>query len=92
MFQPYKEDGRYPDQITFAWQRSDSDWEILGTLNGTTIEDTATWNHLVEQTLSILQYHDSDTLAYEREDVTSVLVTPEDEEWIPIDVQDLHHE
>lgn len=32
---------RYPKYITFAWQRSDNDcdYEIVGTLNGETVDE-----------------------------------------------------
>lgn len=77
---------RYPNYITFAWQRSDGDYEIVGTLNGETIEEDALWNYLVEKTLKIMQLSDNDTQAYHREDVVSVLETGEDDdEWVPID-------
>lgn len=77
---------RYPNYITFAWQRSDGDYEIVGTLNGETIDEDALWNYLVRQTLAAMRLSDNDTQAYHREDVVSVLETGEDEdEWTPID-------
>jgi hypothetical protein len=76
----------YPNNITFAWQRCDGDYEIVGTLNGETIEEDTLWNTLVEQTLVLLRQSDSDTLAYNREDVVSVLVPDLDELWTPIQV------
>lgn len=77
---------RYPNYITFAWQRSDGDYEIVGTLNGETIDEDALWNYLVRQTLAAMRLSDNDTQAYHREDVVSVLETSEDEdEWTPID-------
>jgi hypothetical protein len=75
---------RYPNYITFAWQRSDGDMEIVGTLNGETIDDDMMWNYLVEQTLTIMQMADPDTQAYNREDVVSVLEAYEGEDWEPI--------
>lgn len=78
---------RYPNYITFAWQRSDGDYEIVGTLNGETIDDDRLWNGIVSTMLMLLQVNDSDTKAYHREDVVSVLETGEDEdEWIAIDM------
>lgn len=78
---------RYPNHITFAWQRSDGDFEIIGTLNGETIDEDALWNYLVRQTLAAMRLSDSDTQAYHREDVVSVLETSEDEdEWTAIDM------
>lgn len=78
---------KYPNYITFAWQRSDGDYEIVGTLNGETIEEDAVWNYLVEQTLNTLRLADTDTQAYHREDVVSVLETGEDDaDWEPIKV------
>lgn len=78
---------RYPNYITFAWQRSDGDYEIVGTLNGETIDEDALWNYLVRQTLAAMRLSDTDTQAYHREDVVSVLETSEDEdEWTAIDM------
>ena len=78
---------RYPNYITFAWQRSDGDYEIVGTLNGETIEDDALWNSTVKTMLTLLQLNDNDTQAYHREDVVSVLETGEDEDdWAAIDM------
>jgi thiamine monophosphate kinase len=64
---------RYPNYITFAWQRSDGDYEIVGTLNGETIDDSRLWNGTVSTMLMLLQVNDRDTQAYHREDVVSVL-------------------
>jgi hypothetical protein len=75
---------KYPNNITFAWQRSDGDYEIVGTLNGETIENDILWDLLVGQTLITLRLSDQDTQAYNREDVVSVLVPDEDEVWTPI--------
>lgn len=75
---------RHPDHITFAWPRTDSDHEIVGTLNGETIEDTALWNYLVERTLITLQLADPATSAYNREDMVSVMIPEPDEHWQPI--------
>ena len=75
---------RYTNYLTFAWLRSDGDYEIVATLNGETIDDDRLWNQLVEQTLATLKVSTSDTEAYEREDVVSVLIPDEDEEWIPV--------
>ena len=75
---------KYPNYITFAWQRSDGDMEIVGTLNGETIDEDAVWNYLVSQTLAAMQMADPDTRAYHREDVVSVLETDEGEDWEPI--------
>jgi hypothetical protein len=78
---------RYPNYITFAWQRSDGDYEIVGTLNGETIDDSRLWNGTVSTMLMLLQVNDRDTQAYHREDVVSVLETAEDEDdWKAIDM------
>lgn len=76
---------KYPNYITFAWQRSDGDYEIVGTLNGETIDEDAVWNYLVEQTLKIAQMANYDTQAYHREDVYSVL-EHDGTDWEPIKV------
>jgi len=76
---------RYPNYITFAWQRvSDGDMEVVGTLNGETIDEDALWNRLVEQTLATLRQADRDINAYNREDVYSVIETDEDWQAIAI--------
>jgi hypothetical protein len=77
---------RLPNYVTFAWQRSDGDYEIVGTLNGETIDDYRLWNSTVRMMLTLLQLNDSDTQAYHREDVVSVLETGEEEDWMPINV------
>jgi hypothetical protein len=78
---------RYPNYITFAWQRSDGDYEIVGTLNGETIDDSRLWNGTVSTMLLLLQANDRDTQAYHREDVVSVLEAGEDEDdWKAIDM------
>jgi hypothetical protein len=78
---------RLPNYITFAWQRSDGDYEIVGTLNGETIEDYRLWNSTVRMMLTLLQLNDSDTQAYHREDVVSVMETGEnDEDWMPLNI------
>jgi hypothetical protein len=80
---------RYPNYITFAWQRiSDDDMEIVGTLNGETIDDDALWNRLVEQTLATLRLSDNDVNAYHREDVYSVIEFDHEspDAWTPIDM------
>jgi hypothetical protein len=78
---------RYPNYITFAWQRSDGDYEIVGTLNGETIDDSRLWNGTVSTMLLLLQANDRDTQAYHREDVVSVLESGEDEDdWKAIDM------
>ena len=78
---------RLPNYITFAWQRSDGDYEIVGTLNGETIDDDRLWNSTVRTMLTLLQLNDNDTQAYHREDVVSVLETGEDEDdWKAIDI------
>jgi len=77
---------RIPNYITFAWQRSDGDYEIVGTLNGETIDDYRLWNSTVRMMLTLLQLNDSDTQAYHREDVVSVLETGEEEDWMPINI------
>jgi len=77
---------RYPNYITFAWQRSDGDYEIVGTLNGETIYDSRLWNGTVSTMLLLLQASDRDTRAYHREDVVSVLEAGEGEaDWTAID-------
>lgn len=78
---------RYPNNLTFAWERSDGDYEIVGTLNGETIDDNDIWNNLVEQTLAIMKQSDGDTEAYNREDVVSVLIPDDDEVWTPIKIK-----
>ena len=77
---------RLPNYITFAWQRSDGDMEIVGTLNGETFDDDMVWNYLVEQTLTIMQMADPDTQAYHREDVYSVL-EHDGTDWEPIKME-----
>ena len=77
---------KYPNYITFAWGRSDGDMEIVGTLNGETIDEDAVWNYLVEQTLTIMRMADEATQAYHREDVYSVIDMTDAEEWEPIKV------
>jgi len=78
---------RLPNYITFAWQRSDGDYEIVGTLNGETVDDDRLWNITVRTMLNLLQLNDSDTQAYHREDVVSVLETGENEDdWKAIDM------
>jgi hypothetical protein len=71
---------KYPNYITFAWQRSDGDYEIVGTLNGETIDEDAVWNYLVETTLGAMRLSDTDTNAYHREDVVSVFESGENED------------
>ena len=75
---------RYPNYITFAWKRSDGDYEIVGTLNGETIDDSRLWNGTVSTMLMLLQVNDRDTQAYHREDVCSVGEAGEDGDWTPI--------
>ena len=76
----------YPDYITFAWQRdSDDDYEIVGTLNGETIDDVAIWNALVEQTLATFRMTGHDVNAYNREDVYAVIEFG-GENWEPLTV------
>jgi hypothetical protein len=77
---------KYPNYITFAWERSDGDYEIVGTLNGETIDEDNTWNYLVEQTLKVMRFEGHDTQAFNREDVVSVLIPDEGETWEPIKV------
>jgi hypothetical protein len=77
---------RYPNYITFAWQRSDGDYEIVGTLNGETIDDYRLWNSTVRMMLTLLQLNDSDTQAYHREDVYSVL-EHDGTDWTPISME-----
>jgi hypothetical protein len=79
---------KYPNYITFAWQRSDNDndYEVVGTLNGETIDEDAVWIYLVEQTLRVMRMEGRDVQAYHREDVVSVLETDEGEDWEPIKV------
>ena len=78
---------KYPNYITFAWERSDGDMEIVGTLNGETIDEDAVWNYLVEQTLKIMRLCDSDTQAFHREDVYSVIDMTDSNEWNPLNVE-----
>jgi len=75
---------RYTNYITFAWLRSDGDYEIVGTLNGETVEDDALWNNTVRVMLMLLKAANDDTEAYQREDVVSVLIPDEDEVWTPL--------
>jgi hypothetical protein len=77
---------RYTNYITFAWLRSDGDYEIVGTLNGETVDDDALWNNTVKVMLMLLKASNDDTEAYEREDVVSVLIPDEDEEWSPLTI------
>jgi hypothetical protein len=77
---------RYPNYITFAWQRSDGDYEIVGTLNGETIDDSRLWNGTVSTMLLLLQVNDRDTQAYHREDVVSVL-EHDGWDWEPIKME-----
>ena len=77
---------RIPSHITFAWERSDGDYEIVGTLNGETVDDAQLWNSTVRTMLTLLQLNDSDTQAYCREDVVSVLETGEEEDWMPLNI------
>jgi hypothetical protein len=77
---------KYPNYITFAWQRSDGDYEIVGTLNGETIDDNQLWDSTVRTMLMLLRLNDTDTQAFHREDVVSVLIPDEDETWEPIKV------
>ena len=75
---------RYTNYITFAWLRSDGDYEIVGTLNGETVEDDALWNNTVRVMLMLLKAANDDTEAYQREDVVAVLIPDEDEVWTPL--------
>lgn len=77
---------RIPNHITFAWLRSDGDYEIVGTLNGETIDETQLWNSIVRTMLTLLQSSDPDTQAYCREDVVSVLIPDEEEDWMPLNI------
>jgi len=79
---------KYPNYLTFAWQRSDndSDYEIVGTLNGETFDDDMVWNYLVEQTLTIMQMEGRDVQAYNREDVYSV-IEHDGQDWEPIKME-----
>jgi hypothetical protein len=77
---------KYPNYITFAWQRSDGDYEIVGTLNGETVDDDNVWNYLVRQTLVALRLSENDVQAYHREDVYSVLEHDGDD-WEPIKLE-----
>jgi len=78
---------KYPNYITFAWQRSDndSDYEIVGTLNGETVDEDMVWTYLVEQTLTIMRMEGRDVQAYNREDVYSV-IEHDGQDWEPIKV------
>jgi hypothetical protein len=77
---------RLPNYITFAWQRcgDDCDYEIVGTLNGETVDEDAIWNYIVRQTLAALRLSEHDVQAYNREDVYSVL-EHDGEDWKAID-------
>jgi hypothetical protein len=76
---------RLPNYITFAWQRcgDDCDYEIVGTLNGETVDEDAIWNYIVRQTLAALRLSENDVQAYHREDVYSVL-EHDGTDWTPI--------
>jgi hypothetical protein len=78
---------KYPNYITFAWQRSDDDcdYEIVGTLNGETIDEDAVWNYLVEQTMAAMRLSGQDVQVYHREDTYSVL-EHDGTDWEPIKV------
>ncbi len=76
---------KYPNYITFAWQRSDGDYEIVGTLNGEAVDDDNVWNYLVRQALVALRLSENDVQAYHREDVVSVL-EHDGTDWEPIKV------
>jgi hypothetical protein len=78
---------RLPNYITFAWQRSDGDYEIVGTLNGETIDDNQLWDSTVRTMLMLLRLNDNDTQAFNREDVVSVLIPDEGEDWEPIKLE-----
>lgn len=75
---------RYPNHITFAWERSDGDYEIVGALNGETVDDHNLWNGTVRTMLMLLQLNDIDTQAYHREDICSVYEGCED--WTAINM------
>ena len=79
---------RYPNYITFAWQRcgDDCDYEIVGTLNSETVDEDAVWNYLVRQTLAALRLSENDVQAYHREDVYSV-IEHDGTDWAPINVE-----
>ena len=79
---------KYPNYLTFAWQRSDndSDYEIVGTLNGETFDDDMVWTYLVEQTLTIMRMEGRDVQAYNREDVYSV-IEHDGQDWEPIKME-----
>lgn len=80
---------KYPNYITFAWERSDGDMEIVGTLNGETIDEDAVWNYLVEQTLKIMRLCDSDTQAFHREEVYAVIDMTDADEWNSLNVEEV---
>jgi hypothetical protein len=46
---------KYPNNTTFAWERSDGDYEIGDTVNGETIENDILRELLVAQTLITLR-------------------------------------
>ena len=79
---------KYPNYITFAWQRcgDDIDYEVVGTLNGETVDEDLIWNYLVEQTLAALRLSENDVQAYNREDVYSVL-EHDGTDWTPIAIK-----
>jgi hypothetical protein len=79
---------RYPNYITFAWQRcgDDCDYEVVGTLNGETVDDDQLWNSTVRVMLMLLRLSDNDVQAYNREDVYSV-IEHGGEDWTPIDLE-----
>jgi hypothetical protein len=63
---------RYPNYITFAWQRcgDDCDYEVVGTLNGETVDEDGIWNYLVEQTLAALRLSENDVYSVLEHDGT----------------------
>ena len=77
---------RLPNYITFAWERSDGDMEIVGTLNGETVDDDNVWNYLVRHTLVALRLSENDVQAYHREDVYSV-IEHDGQDWEPIKME-----
>jgi len=79
---------RYPNYITFAWQRcgDDCDYEVVGTLNGETVDVDQLWNSTVRVMLMLLRLSDNDVQAYNREDVYSV-IEHDGADWTPISIE-----
>ena len=76
---------KYPIHITFAWPRSDGDYEIVGALNGETFDCDFHWNGTVETMLMLLRLNDPDINAYNREDIYAI-GDGDEGDWKPITI------